>query len=337
MKARLNMSFAIAGTSLILLTGCVSSRKYKTSQAELAKVRSDSAQLAQQVTSLNGNVHDLQDRNTGLQRSLDSSSSRYSAQQKTLGYYQSYFKDQQDSMSQVSEDVKGALTQAGIANGDVQQTNNTIYVRFDENELFKKNSTTVTPVGKQALDGLAQAIRSRSNVNVAVSSGDSATGWVATDNNNMNSDATMTAAPKHHRAVHSRRSSSSGTSSSSSASSGGAQSSSTGSVAANTKGSSSKSDAAPVHKKVHHRSSSEGSTVMYTGPGHMHNRAWALKQGRMVTVADHFLKNGVPKINVSLQQPPMNGTPQSSSIKIVITPKMDNFNPQNGSSTASER
>jgi outer membrane protein OmpA-like peptidoglycan-associated protein len=345
MKARLNMSFAVAGTSLILLTGCVSSKKYKRSEAELAKVRSDSAQLAQQVTSLNGNVHDLQERTTGLQRSLDSSSSRYSAQQRTLGYYQSYFKEQQDSMSQVSEDVKGALTQAGISNGDVQQMNNAIYVRFDENELFKKNSTMVTPVGKQVLDGLAQAIRSRSNVNVAVASGDSATGWVATDK--MASDATMTAAPKHHRTAHASHRAVSGTS----GGSGGAQNSSTGrarnsstggtqsngagsgSVAANS-GTGGKSGTAPTHRKVHHSYSSEGSTAIYSGPGHMHNRAWALKQGRMVTVADHFLKNGVPKINVSLQQPPMNGTPQSSDIKIIIMPKMDNFNPQNSSSAA---
>jgi len=327
MKARLNMSFAIAGTALILLTGCVSSRKYKASQAELAKVRNDSAQLAQQVTSLNGNVHGLQDRNTALQHSIDSSSNAYAAQQKSLDYYQGYFKEQQDSLAQVSQDVKGALTQAGISNGDVQQTNNAIYVQFDENELFKKNSATITPVGKQALDGLAQVIRSRSNVNVAVGSGDSAIGWVATET--MPADAAMNSTPKHHKAWHAGHSAKS-------TAAGGAQSSGTGggSVAANPNGAGSKSNAVPAHKKVHHRYSSEGSMAIYNEPGHMHNRAWALKQGRMVTVANHFLKNGVPRINVSLQQPPMNGTPQSPAIKIIITPKMDNFNPQSNSSAA---
>lgn len=68
--------------------------------------------------------------------------------------------------------------------------------------------------------------------------------------------------------------------------------------------------------------------AIYNGPGHMHNHAWALKQGRMLTVANNFLRNGVPKINLSLQQPPMNGVP-GTDIKIIITPKMDNFNPQN--------
>ena len=72
--------------------------------------------------------------------------------------------------------------------------------------------------------------------------------------------------------------------------------------------------------------------MVYNGPGH-HNRAWALKQGRMVAVADHFLKGGVPKINVSLQQPPTDGTQPSNTIKVVFVPKMEDFNPQmNGSS-----
>lgn len=327
MKARLKMSFAIAGTALILLTGCVSSRKYKASQAELAKVRNDSSQLAQQVTSLNGNVHDLQGKNTALQQSLDNSSSSYAAQQKSLDYYQSYFKDQQDTLTRVSEDVKGALTQAGISNGDVQQANNAIYVRFDENEIFKKNSTMVTPVGKQVLNGLAQVIRSRSNINAVVSSGDSANSWVATDN--MPADASMSHAANHHKVMHSHRSSVSANSGSTQNNGSGG-----GSVAANTNGTSSKSNNTEVHRKAHRKYSSEGSMTVYHGPGHIHNHAWVLKQGRMVAVADQFLKNGVPKINVSLQQPPMTGTPQSTDIKIIITPKMENFNPQGNNSAA---
>jgi outer membrane protein OmpA-like peptidoglycan-associated protein len=336
MKARLNMSFAIAGTALILLSGCVSSRKYKASQAELAKVRTDSAQLAQQVTSLNGNVNDLQNRNTALRQSLDSSSGRYTAQQKSLDYYQGYFKQQQDTLNQVTEDVKMALTQAGIANGDVQQTNNAVYVRLDENELFKKNSTMVTPAGKQVLNGLAQVIKNRSNANVAVGSGDSAIGWAATDN--MGDGAAMNTAPKHHKIVHAHHAAMSTGSGqgTGSAQGGGSGSGGSGSVAAGTNGSSSNSNATPAHKKVHHYSS-EGSAAMYNGPGRMHNRAWALKQGRMVTVADHFLKNGVPMINLSLQQPPMNGTPQSNAIKIIITPKRESLNPQNSSATVGTR
>ena len=333
MKKGLNASVFAAGTALILLTGCVSSRKYKTSQNELAKARNDSAQLAQQVTSLNGNVQDIQNKNSALQRSLDSASNSYATQQKSLDYYQNYFKEQQSAMNTVSDSVKGALTQAGISNADVQTVNNVVYVRLDENDLFKKNTTIVTRSGKQALDNLAQVIKNQSNINVFVGGGDSAAG-VAGAGMPMDNDAGMSAAPRpiHHRThMVNHKSSASGTAS---AQSGGAtpasaQSGATpagGSVAANA--SSSKNGTAPAHHKVHHRYSSEGSMAIYNGPGRMHNRAWALKQGRMVTVADHFLKNGVPKVNLSLQQPGINGNGQNNTIKVVIMPKLEDFNPQ---------
>jgi outer membrane protein OmpA-like peptidoglycan-associated protein len=321
MKARLNMSFAIAGTALILLTGCVSSRKYKASQAALATARNDSAQLAQKDSLLSSNVNDLQGRNTALRHSLDSSSNNYAAQQKSLDQYRGYFKEQQDTLAQVNEDVKAALTQSGITNGDVQQGNHAIYVRLDENDLFKKNSTTITPTGKKVLDGLTQVVVSRSNVNVGVATGDSAVAWVMT--NNTSSDAAMTTAPKHHHhVIHHAAASSSNNSATSSAAANSASSPQTSTASTTT----------PAPHKVHHHYSSEGSTAMYNTSGH--NHAWALKQARLVTVSNHFLKNGLPKINLSLQQPPANGTPQSTAIKIIITPTIKDFNPQNPSSAA---
>lgn len=316
MKTKLKMSFLTAGTALILLTGCVSSRKYKASQADVAKLKGDSTQLQQQVTSLNSNVQDLQNKNTALQGQLDKSNSSYAEQQKNLDYYQNYFKQQQGMMSQVSDDVKNALTQAGISNADVEQTNNTVYVRLDEDELFKKNSTMVSPGGKKALDNLTQVIANKSNVNVFVASGDSA---VANAGMAMNNEPASE--PKHivhHHAHHAA-------SSASTAQNGG--NSKSGSTASNTP-----NGTAPVHIKVHHHYNSENPSMVYNGPGH-HNRAWALKQGRMVAVADHFLKGGVPKINVSLQQPPTEGTQPTNTIKVVFVPKMEDFNPQmNGSS-----
>src|ERR1700730_17282143 len=104
MKSTLHGVFVAGGTALILLSGCVSSKKYKASQAELAKVRGDSAQLAQQVASLNGNVQELQGKYTTLQSSLDSSTNRYNEQQKSLQYYQNYYKEAQDTLAAVNQE-----------------------------------------------------------------------------------------------------------------------------------------------------------------------------------------------------------------------------------------
>jgi hypothetical protein len=315
MKAMLNTACCTAGAALILLTGCVSNRKYKASQADVAKLRTDSTQLAQQVSTLNGNVQDLQSKNTTLQGSLDKSNSSLAAQQVNLGYYQNYFKDQQNTLNQVSDDLKGALTQAGIANADVEQVNGMVYVRLDEDELFKKNTNMVSPSGKKALDNLSQVIANRQNVNVVVAAGDSAiagTNTIAMDNN-----AAPAPKPMHHRRhVATMSSAANGT-------------------AANATAATTPAGTAPAPKKVvHHHYNAEGSMAMSNMPGH-HNRSWALKQGRMVTVANHFLKSGVPKINVRLQQPPMDGMQPNNTIKVIFTPKMEDFNPPSTNASAS--
>ncbi len=324
MKSMLNTVYCTAGAALILLAGCVPTKKYKASQADDAKLRADSTQQAQQIAGLNGNVQDMQNKNTGLQRSLDSTSTNYTAAQKHLDYYQNYFKDQQNGMSQVSDEVKGALTQAGVNNADVEQVNGIIYVRLDENELFRKNMTSVSPAGKKVLDTLAQIIAGKSNVNVFVATGDSA--LAGTNTIAMENSVAMAPKPVHHRPhpVH-HTAAATGTAQSGSTPSGSTASGSTAATTSN--------GTAPAHKVIHHHYAAEGSMAFSNGPGH-HSKAWALKEGRMVAVANHFLKAGTPKINVSLQQPPTDGSQPSNVIKVVFTPKMDDFNPQTYSASS---
>jgi outer membrane protein OmpA-like peptidoglycan-associated protein len=334
MKVRLNGLLIVGGAALIMMTGCVSSKKYKASQAELAKVRTDSGQLAQQVASLNGNVNDLQGKNKTLQQSLDNSTSTTTAQQKSIDYYKGYFKEQQDTLAAVNQDVQSALTQAGVTNGDVSQNGNAIYVRLDEKDLFKKNSSMITPAGQKVLDNLAMVVKSRDGVNVTVGSGDSAIGWASTDN--MPAGSMDMPARKHHR-VHYATASASASGGTGGAANGGNGSASGASskTAAATPSTGSTATAEPVHKKVHHHYSSEGSTAMHSG-AYTGNHSWSLKQGRMVKVADRFLVNGVPKIHVTLQRPPMNGTPQSTAIKIIIMPVTRPMTPQNASAMANQ-
>jgi hypothetical protein len=339
MKTKLSVMLAAAGVAAVLLTSCVSSKKYKSSQAMLQQVRNDSTRLAQQVASLNENINSLQQKNTTLQRSLDSSTSSYASQQKDLNYYQDYFNQQQTAMTQVSDQVKGALTQAGLSGDDVQQMNNTVYVRLDEDKIFKKNSTAVSTSGKQALSGLAQAIKSRSDVNVFVSNGDSsASGSMSSSGMDNGSPANMSAgasgtsgaSPRHHRTHHAAaRRSASGSGSASSGSS--ASSDATAQNIAQPK-------PAAAHKKVRHRNySSEGGMTYYnTGSKTSRSRAWALKQGRMNAVANNFLQNGIPKINLSMEQPALSSNQQSSNIKVIITPTMNDFNPQKNTSASTE-
>jgi hypothetical protein len=304
---------------------------------------------------LNENVQTLEQKNTTLQRSLDSSSNSYATQQKSLNYYQDYFTKQQSTLSQLGDELKGALSQAGFANEDIQQANDAVYVSLDENKVFKKNSTTVTPNGKQVLNSLAQAIKSRSDVNVTISNGDSSTGQSSSTGDMSSSsgrentaDATsdkMSAnpTPRHrtsNRSMATRRSAARNATASANRS-GQAQNDATKpaneSAAASTKSQNSgKSNVAVAHKRAHRRYSTEGSmTFSSNGTNFPKSRAWALKQARVNTVANGLLQNGVPKVNLLLQQPSSNGNEQNNnSIKVIIKPTMSDFNPKNTSAQA---
>jgi len=352
MKMKLNVGIATAGIAVVLLAGCVSSKKYKSSQATLQQVRNDSAQLAQQVASLNQNVQSLQEKNSALQRSLDSNTNMYAAQQKNLGYYQDYFKQQQTTATQMSDELRTALTQSGVANGDVQVVNNTIYVKLDENSVFKKNSTTVTTSGKQALNSLADAIKKQSDVNVFVNDGDSSTGQgsmamssssttgnaTVNDNGSMSSSSdnngsastSSTSTVRHHRTHRAARKSTMGNDEKSTA------------TASTSK---SATDATPdrthavAHHRVHHKYSSESSsTTYYSNMGKSSgSKSWMLKQHRMGVVANSFLQSGIPKVNITMKQPDMNGGQPGNTIAVVITPKMSDFNPQTSASAADNK
>jgi len=339
MKTKLNVVLATAGIAAVLLTGCVSSKKYKSSQAALQQVRNDSAKLAQQVTSLNENVNALQEKSTTLQRTLDSTNTNCATQQKSLAYYQNYFNQQGGTMTQVSGDLKNALSQAGLANADIQQMNNVIYVRLDENEVFKKNSTAVTAKGKEALNSLAQAVKARSDVSVAVADDDSsssqasATAMSSTSTDVSTSTATTdestNAAPaRKHRRTHHATSARKST---------GASTTQGQSDATATAQNSDKSTTAPAHKKVHRKYSSEGGMTYYSnGSKPSKSKAWALKQARMNAVASNFLQSGIPKVNVSMTQP-ANGSQPGNNIKVVIMPTMSDFNPQTTSTSTESK
>jgi hypothetical protein len=304
----------------------VPSKKYKASQASLQKVRDDSARLAQQVASLNDNLRSQEQKSATLQQSLDNANNNLAGKDKTIAQYQDFFNQQQNTVAQVSDQLKGAMSQAGLSGDDVQQENNIIYVRLDEDKIFKKNSMAVTPTGKQALNSLAQTIKSRSDINVYVANGDSANaeGGVAgtmpsSEGNGMMSE------PKHKSMHHHKAATSSASAS--------GQTDATASAASGAQNST-KSETAP---RKPHRKHSEGGMTYNSNLNAHGNRAWALKQARMYAVSSNFLQNGIPKVNLSMEKPAVNANPQNSNIRVIITPVVPGNPMPNSSANAGSR
>jgi chemotaxis protein MotB len=344
MKTRISSSVIMIFGALVLFTSCVSSKKYKASQASLQQVRADSSKLSQQVASLNQNVQGMEEKNTVLQRSLDSNTAIYASQQKSLDYYQTYFDKQQTSLSQLTQQIKDALTQANVtmSESDLQQNNGILYINLDDNNVFKKNSTAVTKTGDQVLNSIATVLRSHNDVKVTVDNafeGTSDTSAMGSNASTYNSDANnATASSRPHKKSGSssmRKSSSQKASTNADASSTAASNSNNSANGTAAKTSTAKS----VKKAAPRKYSSETKSLTYTSGSHKRNSAaWVLKYGRANMAAKGLLHHGLSKVNIATQQEPagFENSQQKNILKVVVTPVMTDFAPVKNSSVSKQ-
>src|SRR5207245_299991 len=144
-------------------------------------------------------------------------------------------------------------------------------------------------------------------VNVTVSDGDSSSresSTTAATADNMSAMPADNMAPKHHRSHHAMAHHKTEAKSA-------VASDNSSNANQNAAVSDKKNNVAVAHKKAKRKyASSEGSMTFYNNPSRLSkNRAWALKQGRVNSVANGLLQNGVPKLNLLMQQPVSNGNP----------------------------
>jgi outer membrane protein OmpA-like peptidoglycan-associated protein len=323
MRTRLSGILAMAGIALISFPSCVSSKKYKTSQATLQRVRDDSAKLAQQVSTCNTSLQSAQETNASLQKSLDSKTADYTAAQTKLDSYQGYFSKQQEAMGRVTQEVKDSLQPAGVAESDMEQSNGMLYVNLDENTMFKKNSTVVTKQGKQVISSLANVIKSHDDIHVGVDNGYTATGNTAdmgTASSGASSNWSSSApAKKHHYAK--PRAASTATASSGTASTSTASTASTGTKAA-------------VPRKRARNYSKESTMAWSSGMTGKQKSAWMLKAARVNTVAGSLLRSGLPRVAIIAQRPPTDGSADNGKIRVIVSHTPAEFTPPASSASA---
>lgn len=344
MKSRIGIGFLSVVIVAATLTGCVSTKKYKASQATVQQLRNDSMRLAQEVSTANGNVQNLEQQKKTLQQSLDSSMSSYANQQKTLNNYQAYFTKQEAMTTQLGDELKSALTQAGIADGNVQQTSDGIQINLDETNTFKKNSVAISTTGKQALNSVAEVLKNHPDANVTVANGED-NSMSSMNSDNMNKDNMNNSNASSDRNVQNNSSSENTvTTGKTKTETDDAMPAKTSTKRKTTTNSanSAKSYTVSAKKKVHtgtvkHKTTSrstEGYATRFSTSGKKSSSA-ALKTGRINAVANNLLQNGIQKINVMITRPSESGmNAQNNNIKIIVSPKMPEFTPEKNSSTS---
>ena len=302
----------------ILLTSCVSSKKYHRSQDEVTKLRQDSTMLAQQSSSLQQNLTAEQQKAADLQKSVEAANSTSAGLQKNLAYYSDYVGKEKSSVDQMKGELTTTLVSAGLTDQDITQTDAKIYLNLVEKNLFKGNSTTLSAKGKSIVNSIGQYVKGREGVDVSVADLELANGGAA-GTTAMESNSTTTTTTTTGNAGNNDMASSSGTTTRTKAHSA-------------TKRHSNSAPMASSSRKRTQVGSGESKSVTYSS-GHKSSAMSSARARRAIAwqrqnaVANAFLQNGLPKVKLVAQNQAYgegNASAQKG-VQVVLTPDMDTF------------
>jgi len=188
MNRNLHLGLSIAA-SVLLLTSCVSSKKFKASQAALESARNDSASLAgkvaeqennigqlkQQIGDLNKKVEDLTNQTGRLSSDvanknsqLGKSKEELAEQQRKLEQLQALMDQQKKATQEIRKKMSDALVGFKSSELTVSVKNGKVYVSLQENLLFPSGSAVVNPKGKEALGKLAEVLNNNPDITVNI-------------------------------------------------------------------------------------------------------------------------------------------------------------------------
>lgn len=325
MKTTTMRTVGVIFSAGVLLTSCVSSKKYHASEAAVAKLKADSTALAQQVSTLNNDVSSWQQKNADLQKSVETANSNNAGLQKNVAYYSDFASKQQSSVTAIGDELKTTLAPAGLTDQDVMTSDGKIYVNIGEKSLFKGNSSVLSAKGKELVSSLGEFVKSKEAVDVAVADlelandGGTTTTTEVTGTGAANSGMTQ------------------GTGNGNSNVGAGNTASNNNADYANTTTGTKKAkrSVAVHHAKKATAASGESKSVTYssnrsnkyTAARNSRTAARALAWKRQNAVADAMLKNGIPKVKL-VSQLPGTGTPAANAkkgVQVILVNDMDNF------------
>jgi chemotaxis protein MotB len=163
----------------LLVTSCVSSKKFKASEARADKLQQEKAvALGQlndcnlQVKNLKGEKASLQNENALVQDDLKALSAEskmtIADQAKRLKNLQNMIQAQKDIMTNLKNSIAEALLNYQADELSVYIKDGAVYVSLEEKLLFKSGSDVVDPKGKEALKSLAAVLKNTKNIGVLI-------------------------------------------------------------------------------------------------------------------------------------------------------------------------
>ena len=169
MKKNLSLKLMSGLAVLILMTSCVSKRKYTDAQNTITQLQTENAQLKDQGTTMQTNIVSMEANNRALQSRLDSTNSWVSGQQTRWNSFQAFYDEGTKTAEQVHQQLHQQMD-ALIGAENITTSGGRVYVVLAEKTLFTNGSSKLTTKGEEVLAQLAQTIRENPNVEIDIAS-----------------------------------------------------------------------------------------------------------------------------------------------------------------------
>lgn len=167
---------------LLLLSSCISRKKYEQSLSREQDQMAKNAALSSEITSLKGQIETLQADNAKLVKQIDDAMQRASKasgvanmtqkqleeEQKRLWDLRRLLQQQREAVENLRQKMANALTGFNSNELQVFTKNGKVYVSLQESLLFPSGSAVVNPKGREALGTLAQVLNANPDINVVV-------------------------------------------------------------------------------------------------------------------------------------------------------------------------
>ena len=175
-------SLIILCSSVLLLSSCVSQKKYKAALSREQELQAENSHLNQEINDANSKVTKLQNESANLAKQWEDAKKNASdlagmanmtqqqleAERKRLTDMRRLLDQQRMALENIRQKMTDALVGFNSNELSVFTKNGKVYVSLQENLLFPSGSAVVNPKGKEALSKLAQVLNTNPDISVLI-------------------------------------------------------------------------------------------------------------------------------------------------------------------------
>ena len=152
----------------LIFTSCVSSKKYKTANAEITQLKESSEQQAKQNAELQNQVNTLTAGNKAMTAEFSTYRTGCENTQKQMDSYKATVAEEKEKINAIEKKLQDALADFNQKGVEVYAKDGRVYVNMKDNLLYKSGSAKLGAEGKEALGDLALVLNDYPNLQIVV-------------------------------------------------------------------------------------------------------------------------------------------------------------------------